>query len=239
MIYLAIPAPFMKMVSKQCGHDHVKFRNHHPCLYRSPTNIGALLKRAPGVVEKVRFVGMHGSVYKGILEQKKFHPEYNVKFHLEDAQASLHAAWPVTITPLDTCGTVRLDGELQAAVASAENQSMQAVIGNYKAWLAAINKDEEIAEVKSSILFDTVAIYLAFAEDLLEVEDLRIRIDDDGYTRIDETGNMMRVATKWRDYDAFLDLLVERLLAAALITIQATVLGRALINLSASFVIGR
>ena len=91
---------------------------------------------------------------------------------------------------------------------------MQAVIGNYKAWLAAINKDEEIAEVKSSVLFDTVAIYLAFAEDLLEVEDLRIRVDDDGYTRIDETGNMMRVATKWRDYDAFLDLLVERLLAA-------------------------
>ena len=39
-------------------------------------------------------------------------------------------------------------------------------------------------------------------------------VDDDGYTRIDETGNMMRVATKWRDYDAFLDLLVERLLAA-------------------------
>ena len=51
-------------------------------------------------------------------------------------------------------------------------------------------------------------------EDLLEVEDLRIRVDDDGYTRIDETGNMMRVATNWRDYDAFLDLLVERLLAA-------------------------
>ena len=177
-------------------------------------NIGALLKRAPGVVEKVRFVGMHGSVYKGYFGTEEIHPEYNVKFHLEDAQASLHAAWPVTITPLDTCGTVRLDGELHAAVASAENQSMQAVIGNYKAWLAAINKDEEIAEVKSSVLFDTVAIYLAFAEDLLEVEDLRIRVDDDGYTRIDETGNMMRVATNWRDYDAFLDLLVERLLAA-------------------------
>ena len=157
---------------------------------------------------------MHGSVYKGYFGTEEIHPEYNVKFHLEDAQASLHAAWPVTITPLDTCGTVRLDGELHAAVASAENQSMQAVIGNYKAWLAAINKDEEIAEVKSSVLFDTVAIYLAFAEDLLEVEDLRIRVDDDGYTRIDETGNMMRVATNWRDYDAFLDLLVERLLAA-------------------------
>lgn len=177
-------------------------------------NIGALLKRAPEVVNKVRFVGMHGSVYKGYLGTDEIHAEYNVKFHLEDAQASLHADWPITITPLDTCGMIRLKDDRQKRVATAGNRSMQAVIGNYRAWLAAIDKNEDIAEVRSSTLFDTVAIYLAFSEDLLEIEELRIRVDDEGYTRIQDDGTPMRVATKWRDYEAFLDLLVERLLAA-------------------------
>jgi hypothetical protein len=67
--------------------------------------------------------------------------------------------------------------------------------------------------VRSSVLFDTVAVYLAFAEDLLEIESLNIKVKDTGYTVIDESGQSIRCATGWKNLDAFEDLLVERLIS--------------------------
>jgi hypothetical protein len=67
---------------------------------------------------------------------------------------------------------------------------------------------------RSSILFDTVAIYLAFSETLLEIAEIKIAINDDGKTVIDEDGKSIRVATDWQDLPAFYELLIERLLNA-------------------------
>ena len=54
-------------------------------------------------------------------------------------------------------------------------------------------------------------MYLAFSEELLEIEELGIRVTDDGYTMIDETAKIIRCATAWKDLEAFEDLLVARL----------------------------
>ena len=44
------------------------------------------------------------------------------------------------------------------------------------------------------------------------MEQLPIWIDDEGYTRLDEQkGRVINVATGWKDYEAFEDLLVDRL----------------------------
>jgi hypothetical protein len=43
------------------------------------------------------------------------------------------------------------------------------------------------------------------------MEELGIRVTDDGYTRIDPAGKVMHVATEWTNLDQFRDLLVKRL----------------------------
>jgi len=55
------------------------------------------------------------------------------------------------------------------------------------------------------------AIYLASCEDLLRMEDLGIRVTDDGFTVRDDKAKRMHVAVEWKDQYAFEDLLVARL----------------------------
>ena len=64
---------------------------------------------------------------------------------------------------------------------------------------------------KSSTLFDTVAVYLAFSEELLEMEEMGLRVTDDGYTLPDENAKPVRCAMRWRDLSAFEGLVVQRL----------------------------
>jgi hypothetical protein len=62
------------------------------------------------------------------------------------------------------------------------------------------------------VLFDTVAVYLAISQDLCRMERLNIRVTDDGFTRIDQGGKVMSVASAWKDLEAYKDFLVNRLL---------------------------
>lgn len=68
-------------------------------------------------------------------------------------------------------------------------------------------------DVESSVLFDTVAVYLAYANSLCTLEALPIEVTDDGVTRIDSGGkaNKVACAVQWKDLDGFHSHLVERL----------------------------
>ncbi len=46
------------------------------------------------------------------------------------------------------------------------------------------------------------------------MEDLGIRVSDDGYTLIDEKAKRVHVATEWKDLAGFENFLVQRLTAA-------------------------
>jgi hypothetical protein len=81
---------------------------------------------------------------------------------------------------------------------------------NYRVWLECLKRPAEF-EVKSTVLFDTVAVYLVFTEALLRMERLGIRVTDDGYTLIDPAAKKMDVAVDWKDLGAFEDFLVDRL----------------------------
>jgi len=67
-------------------------------------------------------------------------------------------------------------------------------------------------ESDSSKLFDTVAIYLAFSEELLQMEHLGIHLTDEDDTVIDDHAKKIHCATAWKDLAAFEDLLVGRIL---------------------------
>ena len=66
-------------------------------------------------------------------------------------------------------------------------------------------------QVQESILYDCVAIYLAFSSDGLVYEKLPISITEDGMTVIDDDGSMVNCATSWSDIEAFYSFLSARL----------------------------
>lgn len=167
-------------------------------------NISSALEREPRIAQKARFVGMHGSIRKGYDGSDNVSAEYNVVAYPKDCQKVFTAPWDMTITPLDTCGLVRLRGEKYKKVCESNDPIVKAVIENYKIW-AKGTPDE------SSVLFDTVAIYLAFSEELLVMEELGIRVTDDGYTVIDDNAKKVNCATYWKDLSAYEDFLVSRL----------------------------
>jgi len=120
----------------------------------------------------------------------------------------------MTITPLDTCGLVRLEGGKYQAVRDCEDPLVQALIENYRIWARNLPPWAERldAELQSSTLFDTVAIYLAFCEELLVMDELGIRVTDDGCTVVEDGARRVNCAVEWRDLAAFEDLLVRRLI---------------------------
>ncbi len=177
-------------------------------------NVAEALKREPRIAERVgRVVGMHGSVRVGYGGGSIPNAEYNVVADVPACRAMFGASWPITLTPLDTCGLVTLKGEKLARVRASTDPLARAVVENNDIWAARVGWTKVDPHVETSVLFDTVAIYLAFSEALLEMEALPLRITDDGFTVIDDTeGRVVRCATRWKDLPAFEDLLVERLI---------------------------
>ena len=176
------------------------------------STVAAALAQAPEIAANARFVGMHGAVRRGYRDSATPVPEYNVFVDVTAFRSVLATPWPITLTPLDTCGVVALDGEDYARVRDTEDPLMQAVMANYRIWAQATGIPE-LPAMRSSTLFDTVAVYLAFAEDLLEMETVRLEVRDDGLTFESADGTPVRAAMRWRDLPAFRELLIRRLSA--------------------------
>ncbi len=170
-------------------------------------NIAAALERQPKIAEHARFFGMHGSLRVGYGGGKTPAAEWNVKADPKSCQKAFTAPWEMTITPLDTCGLVNLDGDRYARVRDSKDPIAATVIENYRIW----SKNKADAEKHSSTLFDAVAVYLAFSQDLCTMEKLGVRVDDKGFTVIDPLAKQINAATAWKNLDAFRDLLVTRL----------------------------
>ena len=113
----------------------------------------------------------------------------------------------------------RLTGANYQKVRRSEDPWLKALMENYETWLplAPFIKPGTDPARLSTTLFDTVAVYAAHSEDLLIMEDLPVRVTDDGYTVIDERqGRMVRCATGWKDLPAFENELTQTLLGARL-----------------------
>jgi inosine-uridine nucleoside N-ribohydrolase len=177
-------------------------------------NVAAALEREPQIAERARLVGMYGSVRKGYGGANTPSPEWNVKANPKACRKAFTAPWPITITPLDTCGLVTLDADRYRRVRTSSDLIASTIIQNYRIWSQA-NKDQRNApETHSSVLFDTVAVYLAFSQILCAMERLGIRVTDDGSTVIDAQAKQMDVATDWKSLDGYRDFLVGRLINA-------------------------
>lgn len=141
--------------------------------------LAAALKAKPGIASKSFFVGMQGSIYKGY-GGGPVCAEYNVKANVPAARTVLSAPWKrTTITSLDTCGQVNLSGERFHKLVQSEDPLVKALLENYGIWA----KKSQVSELdSSSVLFDPVAVYLAYADtSLLKQETLPILVTDEGF----------------------------------------------------------
>ncbi len=187
-------------------------------------NVGEALKREPRIAEKADFIGMHGSVYLGYGGKDKPDAEYNVRADVEAARRAFTAPWSMTITPLDTCGLVVLDGAKYQRLLKRDSAITSNLLQNYRVWYKdGLRNRKELEEAdldrlteeklnhSSTTLFDTVAIYLAVTRDLTEMKRLPITVSEDGFTRVEEGAKPVDCAVKWKDLDGYESWLVERL----------------------------
>jgi inosine-uridine nucleoside N-ribohydrolase len=179
-------------------------------------SLAMALARAPDIAAKCRLVGMYGSFDVGYGGGPPS-AETNVRVDPAALRAVLSAPWrDILLTPLDTCGLVSLAGERYHAIWSATGDPMlRALIESYcifaplQTWMKC-----DYFATRSTTLFDCVAVYLAYSEDLVETETIAFQVTDDGYTRRSAAGPFKaRVAIRWRNRDGFEAQLAGRLLA--------------------------
>lgn len=182
-------------------------------------SLAEAVRRAPDIARKCRLYGMHGSFDVGYGGAPKPDAEYNVKADVASFRALMAAPWKhIALTPLDTCGLVILDGENYHRVWSATGDPIaNAVIENYCLWAPRVPwMTCDFFTTKSSTLFDNVAVYMAYANELLEYETIRFDVTDDGFTVRDPSGPYeAEVAIRWRDLPGFYDHLTDRLVPLA------------------------
>jgi inosine-uridine nucleoside N-ribohydrolase len=177
-------------------------------------NIAEALRREPGIAERAHFVGMHGCIKGSHRPSGEVIAEWNVVADPASFQAVVQAPWKsMTFTPLDTCAKVRLEGEAYQQVRECQEPLMRAVMENYTVW--AEGQNDHDPEKESSILFDTVAVHLAFSTQYLHMRRMGWYVTDDGFTIEDENGPEVNAALEWEDLEAYHTYLADRLTGKA------------------------
>lgn len=170
------------------------------------TNLAIALQREPRIADKAKVIAVAGSIRRGMFDRPRAAREYNISVDIAAARAVLSARWPVTLAPWDTTGNILLVGKDYEKVLQSGQVASETVIANYRSWLKPNQK--RLAEQRSTLLFDTLAIYLATLSDsdqgaLVEFEDLPVRVTERGMTRVDRNAKTLRVATDWKDKREF------------------------------------
>ena len=168
----------------------------------------------PKIAQRTRFVGMDGSVRVGYGGSAKVDAEWNVKADVKAAQHVFSAQWEMVITPLDTCGLIDLSGDRYRRLRDSANPTAAAVIENYRVW--STSQDPKKTRRRRAIPAPCsipLAVYLAIQHDLCHMEQLGLRVTDEGFTVIDDRAKRISVATSWKSLDGYRDWIVERLTA--------------------------
>ncbi len=182
------------------------------CISAMP-NIAAALQKEQRLSKKINFVGMHGSIYRGYNGKKTPDAESNVKYHNEACRKVFSLLKNIKITPLDTCGTIRLKGSIYKKLLNHSNPVLNAVIENYRLWSKNVSWTVDCnPDNNTSVLFDTAAICLAFTEKYFKMKNIKIKITEDGMTVPDKNGIPVRVALGWKNKHGFYKMLVSRLI---------------------------
>ncbi|PYR57270.1 MAG: hypothetical protein DMF85_14160 [Acidobacteria bacterium] len=144
-------------------------------------NLGDLVRQHPDVVPLVkRVVLMSGSIGPNAFSAVPV-PEWNVRLAIAEAQAVYAAAWPVTIVPLDSTTYVRLEDSERDGVRNSGTPLGVALEALLRLWT-----DRPASRMT---LHDQLALAEAQHPGRFfgRCEQMPLRVDADGYTRVDRT----------------------------------------------------
>ena len=183
-----------------------------------PPSLAEALRREPRIAGKLRLAGMYGSLRTGYSGKPKPEPEWNVK--AERDRGPRPARSTLARGDRDPARHLRprdAQGERYARLRASKDPLLVALFENYELWCRTkpwCAKEPDRVATRSSTLFDTVAVYLAVARDLVVTEALGVRVTDDGMTLLDPAARPLLWATAWKDLDGYEEWLTRRLLAA-------------------------
>lgn len=181
------------------------------------TNFPQLVQRYPESVKKARIRAMAGSIYVGYDGDKPPAAEYNVDLCPWCMEVLLKSDWNVTITPLDTCGNVALDGSQLEQVLEADNKASLALESTLMFYCIANESPQDHCDFKAGtpVLYDVVATLLAMptvAVQFLDFAAMQLTVNETGFTVVDEMhGINTSVALQWRQQGekGFTDMLAN------------------------------
>lgn len=176
------------------------------------TNLAEFCRRRPDLVSKCRLIAMAGSFHKNFRDAPGKIAEYNVEHDIPASQTVFSADWKeFIITPLDHCGNMIVGGGLYQQFKESQQAIPRTIQESYRSWLLLSGAPDD-AETASSILYDTVAVYLAATERNVKFADMNLIVDDKGFLQTAPGGRPVRVAMEWEDIDAFKHELIGILL---------------------------
>jgi purine nucleosidase len=148
------------------------------------STVGALIQKDPVTFRKLkRVVMMGGSIRQGYddlgyLPDKGPSAEYNIKMDIPAAKKLFASGVPIDMMPLDST-QLKLDEVLRATLFSQKTPMADALHALYQQWAADPNN-------VTPTLFDAMAVAAVMEPALCPVTPMRLRIDDAGFTRVEE-----------------------------------------------------
>jgi inosine-uridine nucleoside N-ribohydrolase len=154
---------------------------------------------------------MGGSVYRGYshFNYGKTHgpdPEWNIICDIQAAQKVFSSGVPLYVMPLDST-QIKLQELERAEIFKAGTALTDALLVLYTQWARGTTQ--------TPTLFDAVVVVYASHPELCPTEPMRLRVDDQGNTRV-ETGAPNAQVCLRSSSDQFLEFFMPRILAPRL-----------------------
>jgi inosine-uridine nucleoside N-ribohydrolase len=165
------------------------------------TNVAELLTRHPDCKPWIkRIVLMGGSVRVGYNDRPPPDAEWNIKSD-PAAGAVFTSGVPLLVAPLDATTSLKLGPALRKRIFDARTPLTDSLQALYRLW-----------GKPTPTLFDPLAVALCFDERWCKIEELRLEVDDKGFTQAARGKPNARVAVSVRG-DEFLKWFADRLAA--------------------------
>src|SRR6266404_1892773 len=170
------------------------------------TNLGAAIDRDAATFRKLkRIVLMGGSVYRGYgqFNYGKTHgpdPEWNILCDIQAAQKVFTSGVPLYVMPLDST-QIKLQELERAVIFKAGTPLTDALLVLYEQW--------SHGATQTPTLFDAVAVAYAMHPELCPAQPMRLRVDDQAYTRVESGPANAQVCLR-SNSDQFLEFFVPR-----------------------------
>ncbi len=148
------------------------------------SNVGALIERDPATFRKLkRVVMMGGSIRQGYgdlgyLPNKGPSAEYNIAMDIPAAKALFASGVPIEMMPLDST-QLKLDEVLRGILFGQKTATTGALEELYQEWAGYPGN-------VTPTLYDAMAVAVVMDPALCPVTAMRVRVDDAGFTRVED-----------------------------------------------------